>query len=70
VHEAVVVAEHASVFGNEAEPPVELVGAGIAGQRVDHDGRHRRLGKAYLERSLSNGAEGLTRIGVEELTTL
>jgi hypothetical protein len=31
------------------------VGAGIAGQRVDHDGRHRRLGKAYLSQRSSNG---------------
>jgi hypothetical protein len=44
----VVVTKHPSAFGNEAEPPVELVGAGIAGQRIDHDGGHRRLGEAHL----------------------
>ena len=49
MHEAIVVAKHAPIFGCEAEAPVEFVGAGIAGQRIDHDGGHRRFGEAYLE---------------------
>jgi hypothetical protein len=48
MHEAIVVAKHASAFGNEAEPPVEPVGAGVAGQRIAHDGGRCRLGEAYL----------------------
>jgi len=51
MHEAIIVAKRASGFGNEAQSPVEFVGAEIAGQRIDHDGGHCRVGKAYLEGS-------------------
>jgi hypothetical protein len=55
MHETIVVTKLLATHWFEAEATVEFMGARIAGKRIDHDCRDRRVGETNLKGETHHG---------------